>query len=469
MGCGSTKPASNEALNWVKKKYIRVLHFLELVDKSDKIASYFSKGLAHYVSTMNSDDFINHVGINDTAFSRKLFTMCDMDGSDLMDFPELLFTLWNLCTLDDQGLVSICFDLYDANEDGVLEPKELKSLVEDSYGVDLMSTDNVQNLIKSALKRGALDRPAFLEFTRRSPEILKSVVDIQLHIRKTFLGERFWDKVSLSRQKKLDPMYVPRNWRDLYYKIILLKDDKRVAPKVVEETVVEEEEEEEVMEQVEVDYNTQKNDLKIETLEKTQHEINRRIGKGENEAVIINKKNRRIGGKESAVKKHQTAKVQPMDEQQTETATISEMAPVSFGASPDFNELIARGGDELTRPSQDIENEGNEQNKSHVKYKDGRKSKKANYKTYGIIYEGEAVKDETESSSSSSSSSSQPQQDLQQQQPLKDNTKNEETNDEAKLRRKAEAEARAARNKKSLHVDEDINGVTRKKTTYKTN
>jgi len=328
-----------------------------------------------------------------------------------------------------------------------------------------MSTDNVQNLIKSALKRGALDRPAFLEFTRRSPEILKSVVDIQLHIRKTFLGERFWDKVSLSRQKKLDPMYVPRNWRDLYYKIILLKDDKRVAPKVVEETVVEEEEE--VLEQVEVDYNTQKNDLKIETLEKTQHEINRRIGKGENEAVIINKKNRRIAGKESAVKKLQTAKVQPMDEQQTETATISEMAPVSFGASPDFNELIARGGDELTRPSQDIENEGNEQSKSHIKYKDGRKSKKANYKTYGIIYEGEAVKDET-GSSSSSSSSSQLQQDLQQQQP-KDNTKHEETNDEAKLRRKAEAEARAARNKKSLHVDEDINGVTRKKTTYKTN
>ena len=447
MGCGGSKEASSEALNWVKKKYIRVLHFLELVDKSDQIATYFSKGLAHYVSTMNSDDFINHVGINDTHFSRKLFTMCDMDGSDLLDFPELLFTLWNICTLDDQGLVSICFDLYDANDDGVLEPRELKSLVEDSYGVDLMSTDNVQNLIKSALKRGVLDRPAFLEFTRRSPEVLKSVVDIQRHIRINFLGERFWEKLSQSRQKKLDPMYVPRNWRDLYYKIILLKaDPKAAAPKVVEEEV-----EEEVVEEVEVDYNVEKNDLQIETLEQTQHKMNRRIGKGENEAVVINKSNRRIGSKAAIVRK-KGAKVQPLDEPNVETD--------AFSASPDVVDLMAKGGDNSAILPEEMSEHGQgEETKSNIKFKGGKNSgkKKANYKTYGIIYEGEDGVEEPQ---------------VQPQAPevkesLPSGTKKEETADEAKLRRKAEAEARAAKNKKSMHVDEDTEGTKRKKTTYK--
>jgi Ca2+-binding EF-hand superfamily protein len=441
MGCGSSKDASNEALNWVKKKYIRVIHFLELVDKSDQIAVYFSKGLAHYVSTMNSDDFINHVGINDTNFSRKLFTMCDMDGSDLLDFPELLFTLWNICTLDDQGLVSICFDLYDENEDGFLDPRELKSLVQDSYGADLMATENVQNLIKSALKRGPLDRPSFLEFTHRSPEILKSVVDIQRHIRKTFLGERFWDKLSQSRQKKLDPMYVPRNWRDLYYKIVLLKADPKAPPKVVEEVV-----EEEVVEQVEVDNNAEKNDLQIDTLEETQHKINRKIGKGENEAVVISKSNRRIGAKAAVVRKKST-KVQPLDEPNLESD--------AFGASPDVNELMDIGGDKAAIPMDDTNEPGNGEEQSRIKFKGGKNAgKKANYKTYGIIYEGEE------------NTSLQPQPIAQTETPPSTvGGKKEETADEAKLRRKAEAEARAAKNKKSMHADED--GKSRKKTTYK--
>jgi hypothetical protein len=178
--------------------------------------------------------------------------------------------------------------------------------------------------------------------------------------------------------------------------------------------------------------------------------MNRRIGKGENEAVVINKSNRRIGSKAAIVRK-KGAKVQPLDEPNLETD--------AFSASPDVVDLMAKGGDNAAIPPEDSEHGQGEETKSHIKFKGGKNSgkKKANYKTYGIIYEGEDGVEVPQVQPQASEVK----------ESLPSGTKKEETVDEAKLRRKAEAEARAAKNKKSMHVDEDTEGTKRKKTTYK--
>jgi hypothetical protein len=43
--------------------------------------------------------------------SERRFALCDVDGTNSLDFREFCFCIWQVCTLDDRGLMSLLFDL----------------------------------------------------------------------------------------------------------------------------------------------------------------------------------------------------------------------------------------------------------------------------------------------------------------------------------------------------------------------
>lgn len=78
-----------------------------------------------------------------TPFVRRAFKTFDADGSGqlvrrerrsvarstqrkslataaLQDFREMVFSVWNLCTMDSQGLLMLMFDLYDKDASGTM-------------------------------------------------------------------------------------------------------------------------------------------------------------------------------------------------------------------------------------------------------------------------------------------------------------------------------------------------------------
>ena len=209
-------------MNFVRKRFPRTVAFLELTQHSTEIARFFARDMTEFVVSMSIEEFIALLRLNKTKAAMKLFAICDQDGSGALDFRELLFTLWHVCTVDDRGLIYIVFDLYDRNADGLMDKRDVTELMIDSYGDEIAKSPEVQRILEPLKGGRQVNHLGFWELTRSSPMMLMQIVDMQVRTRKAFLGERLWADMTRRRAAKLDRAYLPENWAELYSKIVIL-------------------------------------------------------------------------------------------------------------------------------------------------------------------------------------------------------------------------------------------------------
>ncbi len=95
--------------------------------------------ISHNVDSANGGDvgiseFLEYVKIFKSAFAERVLSLFDQDGSGELDFRELVFCIWNFCTLDKSTLILFAFHLYDKDKSGILSRYEIERLLGDIYG-----------------------------------------------------------------------------------------------------------------------------------------------------------------------------------------------------------------------------------------------------------------------------------------------------------------------------------------------
>jgi Ca2+-binding EF-hand superfamily protein len=206
MGCGASRI---DALDFVRERYPRTLAFLELTPYSRRLADMFAANDRNNDQRLAVSEFLRALKVDRTRASIRLFSICDMDGSGALDFRELIFTIWHLCTVDARALAGVVFDIYDENQDGLIDFGDLCNLLTDCYGRDHMEKKEVKSILDRVQEMGSLNRLQFADFTRRSPQTLKQIIDVQQRVRDDTLGASAWTALEKKRLAKSDPMFRP--------------------------------------------------------------------------------------------------------------------------------------------------------------------------------------------------------------------------------------------------------------------
>ena len=186
-----------DALQFKEQDIGRLYRIYNLID-ADK------SGLIDYV------EMLTYLSIERTAFSKRVFTMFDDDGSGKLDFREFVMSLWNYCTLSKDTLVVFTFDIYDRDSSGEIEAKEVQQMLKEIYGKTFKNNTQAKQIANEIdVKLGDVDIEEFKEFARTHPALLFPAFLMQMTLHKGTLGESFWKYYSTRRIELSKGQYIP--------------------------------------------------------------------------------------------------------------------------------------------------------------------------------------------------------------------------------------------------------------------
>lgn len=154
-------------------------------------------------------ELLAFLDLEKTTFTRRVFSMFDEDSSGLVDFRELVVTLWNYCSLGKTSLPLFTFDLYDTDSSGELGEEELVKMVEHMYGKEHSTNLHARQLMEDVAGMSTIGISEFSEFARTHPALLFKAFQMQESIRNRILGKFFWEQFSIRRLKISKGLYVP--------------------------------------------------------------------------------------------------------------------------------------------------------------------------------------------------------------------------------------------------------------------
>ena len=225
MGCAESK--NETVLTRLRERFPKALSILELQQYGTALAEKFIDFDKSGDSHLSYQEFLLMCKIPQNRVTLRLFAICDMDGTNSLDFRESCYALWQLCTLDADGLKVFLFDLYDEFNNGAIEYDDVERMLSDSYGSSNMSNEEMQDMIRFVKDEGVLDRRGFERFCVRCPQVLKQLVDVQKSMRKQVLGTGVWARLEARRGAKTDPLFRPENWCMLMERIIVMDIESR--------------------------------------------------------------------------------------------------------------------------------------------------------------------------------------------------------------------------------------------------
>ena len=223
MGCTESKDSS--LLDRLRESFPKTLAILELQQYSATLANAFLEADQNGGLNLSLQEFLVLCKIPRNRVAERLFAIVDMDGTGSLDFREACYALWQLCTLDHEGLQSFLFDLYDEFNNGTIEYDDVERMLKDGYGN--ITSEEVEELVKYVKEKGVLGRLDFIRFCDRCPQVLKQLVDVQKSMRNAVLGSRVWAGLEQRRARKTDPYYRPENWNLLMERIIMMDIEAR--------------------------------------------------------------------------------------------------------------------------------------------------------------------------------------------------------------------------------------------------
>ncbi len=162
MGCGSSSAAFNKRFDDLCRsipfvKWNEMFEALQLRKNEIKqLYKIFWKADLDGGGTIDLVELLTIVDLERTPFTERIFSIFDEDDSGKIDFGEFVLALWNYCTLTKftlgiylflvivklQWMISasfqfvaiFAFDLYDRDNTGILESKDLEMMLKDVYG-----------------------------------------------------------------------------------------------------------------------------------------------------------------------------------------------------------------------------------------------------------------------------------------------------------------------------------------------
>jgi len=131
------------------------------------------------------------------------FKLFDEDGSGKIDFREFVISVWNFCSYNPKNLGIFAFSLFDHDNSNVLDIMEVRNLVDSVYGEN-HGNQRVERVLKllDADGNGQINLQEFILYNKKYPILLYPAFQIQSTIRRKVLGDTFWKKAEVEREKK---------------------------------------------------------------------------------------------------------------------------------------------------------------------------------------------------------------------------------------------------------------------------
>lgn len=155
-----------------------------------------------------------YLGLEGTKFEVRVFTILDHDKSGTIDFREFVFATWNYCTVIEQTLPMLAFDLYDLDGSGLLKHNEVTGMMNEIFGnkkANTKQSNAYQQVMKevTALEKSDLfDLEAFRALTTKNSLMLQPAFELQRLLRNKIMNTKFWleqseKRVEISKGKLL--------------------------------------------------------------------------------------------------------------------------------------------------------------------------------------------------------------------------------------------------------------------------
>lgn len=197
--------------------------FLEKLGMPDAEAKRFYRVFEKVDSDLEGgislDEFFDYFDLEFSSFAQRAFSIMDVDksggGKNSLDFGEFLAGVYNYCTMKHAVLVKFAFDLFDHDNSGSIDRKEIKDLILMIYGKKKLD-ENLEKFLNRYDKDrgGSIDLNEWRESEKRNRTMLFPAFELQKQMRDCVLGESYWLKATRSRSTRLRELDI----LDLYYK-----------------------------------------------------------------------------------------------------------------------------------------------------------------------------------------------------------------------------------------------------------
>lgn len=190
----------------------RLAEFKTLYDTLGLSQTDVSKLFNHFCAidkdesdSIDVDEFLNHINLENTKYGKSCFLTFDDDNSGAISFKEFVLSLWNYCTLTKASLILFAFDMYDKDHSGSITYKEMLGILKDLYGSDFRQNRHAKKVALEIDAMGKLDGDVniddFREYCTRHASLLFAAFQMQEAIRVRILGNGFWERLANKRLK----------------------------------------------------------------------------------------------------------------------------------------------------------------------------------------------------------------------------------------------------------------------------
>lgn len=162
--------------------------------------------------TLSIKEFFTYFALQFISpMGKRVFSLFDADNSGDLDFGEFAICCWNYCSLTDIRLLKFTFDLYDMDDNKVMDVIELEFMMKEAYGSKKRMTQHVIQTLDSYIRKNQQEdinwtKESFVTLVHSHRALFWPLFVLRDELRKKVLGDKFWASALKRRERKYDPM-----------------------------------------------------------------------------------------------------------------------------------------------------------------------------------------------------------------------------------------------------------------------
>ena len=172
--------------------------------------------------------------LESNEFTKEIFSECDWQKNGNINFCEFTMSMWAFLARDQAGLAEFAFEVFDADDTGILGGEEIETMVAMVYGLKTKEgwtnmgahdggnkTDRHIKTVMSKLDKnhdGKVSKKEFVERSRLLPMLLQPAFDVQESLIELCGGKRFWEKFRPKRAMLMKEPKIAKLFKKHYRK-----------------------------------------------------------------------------------------------------------------------------------------------------------------------------------------------------------------------------------------------------------
>ncbi|EQC33922.1 hypothetical protein SDRG_08604 [Saprolegnia diclina VS20] len=175
------------------------------VHDTNRLYNAFLRADADNTGGLSFVEFLTCFDLDNTEFTKKTFTMMDVDGNGDVDFEEFVLAMWNFCLFSKEALIGFSFGLYDEDGSGEIDTLEAQRCLREVWGDKWQHNPHASTIseklnLLAHLHGGSITKDQFVKFMHSHPILLFPAFQVQHEMIARMYGESFWRRIEDQRQ-----------------------------------------------------------------------------------------------------------------------------------------------------------------------------------------------------------------------------------------------------------------------------